>query len=66
MSTETHEEKAGEKELKHLTGPEGLRKIGGLIQDVRMCMLTTAASDGSFDSRPMATQKTEFDGRYGS
>jgi general stress protein 26 len=25
-------------------------------------MMTTAAGDGSFDSRPMATQKTEFDG----
>jgi general stress protein 26 len=24
--------------------------------------MTTAAGDGSFDSRPMATQKTEFDG----
>ena len=49
-------------EQKVLTGPEGLKKIGELIKDVRICMMTTAASDGSFDSRPMATQETEFDG----
>lgn len=49
-------------EARHLSGVEGLKKIGGLIQDIRIAMLTTAASDGSFDSRPMATQKTEFDG----
>ncbi|CAN5449678.1 pyridoxamine 5'-phosphate oxidase family protein [soil metagenome] len=47
---------------KHLSGAEGLKKIGALIADVRICMLTTSAGDGSFDSRPMATQKTEFDG----
>ena len=45
-----------------LGGQEGLKKIGELIKDVRICMMTTAASDGSFDSRPMATQETEFDG----
>ncbi len=62
MSTTTHEEKPGEKQEKHLSGPEGLKKIGELIHDVRIVMLTTAAKDGSFDSRPMATQTTEFDG----
>jgi general stress protein 26 len=46
-----------------LHGAEGLKKIGELISDIRMAMLTTAAPDGSFDSRPMATQKVEdFDG----
>jgi general stress protein 26 len=45
-----------------LTGQEGLKKIGELIADVRICMMTTAAEDGSFDARPMATQKTQFDG----
>jgi general stress protein 26 len=45
-----------------LCGDEGKKKIGELIKDVRICMLTTAASDGSFDSRPMATQETDFDG----
>ncbi len=49
-------------EHKVLSGPEGLRKIGELIKDVDICMMTTAAGDGSFDSRPMATQKAEFDG----
>ncbi len=46
----------------HLSGAEGQKKIGELIKDIRICMLTTANADGSFDSRPMATQKTEFDG----
>ena len=45
-----------------LSGTEGLKKIGGLIKDIRICMLTTAGADGSFDSRPMQTQETEFDG----
>ena len=49
-------------EVKILHGAEGMKKIGELIKDIRICMMTTAASDGSFDSRPMATQKTEFDG----
>ena len=46
----------------HLSGPAGMKKIGELIQDIRIAMMTTAAPDGSFDSRPMATQKMEFDG----
>ena len=45
-----------------LTGEEGKKKIGEMIKDIRICMMTTANPDGSFDSRPMATQKTEFDG----
>lgn len=49
-------------EHKVLSGTEGIKKIGELIKDVRICMMTTAAGDGSFDSRPMATQETEFDG----
>ena len=49
-------------EQKHLSGPEGMAKVGELIKDIRICMMTTAADDGSFDSRPMATQKTDFDG----
>ena len=47
---------------KHLSGPEGMQKIGELIKDIRIAMMTTAGGDGSFDSRPMATQKTQFDG----
>jgi general stress protein 26 len=49
-------------EQKVLTGREGLAKIGELIKDVRICMMVTAAADGSMDARPMATQKTDFDG----
>ncbi len=49
-------------EQKHLTGEEGRKKIGELIKSIRIAMLTTAAKDGSFDSRPMATQETDFDG----
>lgn len=49
-------------EQKHLSGAEGKKKIGELIKSIRITMLTTAAEDGSFDSRPMATQETEFDG----
>lgn len=49
-------------EVKQLSVAEGIKKIGELIKDIRICMMTTAAPDGSFDSRPMATQKTEFDG----
>ena len=45
-----------------LSGPEGLKKIGEMIKDIRICMMTTADADGSFDSRPMATQESEFDG----
>jgi general stress protein 26 len=50
-------------EYKELSGPEGLKKIGELIKDIRIAMLTTVAPDGSLDSRPMATQEIqEFDG----
>jgi general stress protein 26 len=50
-------------EYQELSGPDGLKKIGGLIKDIRITMMTTVAADGSLDSRPMATQKTdEFDG----
>lgn len=48
--------------VKELRGAEGIKKIGELIKDVHICMMTTMAADGSFDARPMATQKTEFDG----
>lgn len=43
-------------------GDEGRKKIGELIKNVRICMLTTTAEDGTMDSHPMATQETEFDG----
>lgn len=37
-------------------------RFSELIGDIRFAMLTTVAADGSLRSRPMATQKTEFDG----
>ncbi len=46
----------------HLSGQAGVKKLGELIKDIRVAMMTTVAPDGSFDSRPMVTQKTEFDG----
>jgi len=50
-------------EHKELSGAEGLKKIGELVRDIRITMMTTLGPDGSIDSRPMATQKTEeFDG----
>lgn len=49
-------------EKKTLSGAEGRNKIGELIADVRICMMVTACEDGTFDARPMATQKKEFDG----
>jgi general stress protein 26 len=49
-------------EEKVLSGPEGIKKIAGLIKDINICMMTTTAADGSMDSRPMGTQHTEFDG----
>ncbi len=40
-----------------------LQKLGELIKDVKIAMLTTVDQDGTLRSRPMATQKTEFDGK---
>ncbi len=41
---------------------EDIKKLGELIKDVKIAMLTTVDEDGSLRSRPMATQHTEFDG----
>lgn len=41
---------------------QGIAKVGGLIKDIRIAMLTTADTDGRLHSRPMATQETNFDG----
>lgn len=41
---------------------EGIKKLGALIKDIKMAMLTTVEDDGTIRSRPMATQKAEFDG----
>ena len=49
-------------EVKQLSGTEGVKKLAELIKGIHICMMTTAAADGSIDSRPMATQAAEFDG----
>lgn len=45
--------------------PEGndIQKLGKILKNVQIAMLTTAMPDGSLRSRPMQTQKAEFDGR---
>lgn len=44
------------------THDESVAKLGELIKDVRVAMLTTVEDDGSLRSRPMATQGGEFNG----
>lgn len=41
---------------------EQVEKLGELIKGIEIAMLTTALPDGSLRSRPMATQRAEFDG----
>lgn len=38
------------------------RKLWNLIKDVKIAMLTTVHNDDTVHSRPMATQRAEFDG----
>jgi general stress protein 26 len=51
-------------EFKQLTGTEGLKKIGSLIEGIPIAMLVTAGPNGTFDSRPMATHVKDFDGTF--
>jgi len=46
----------------HADHAESVKKLGALIKDIQMAMLTTIDDDGSLRSRPMATQQAEFDG----
>lgn len=39
-----------------------IKKLGELIEDIKIAMLTTVEEDGSLRSRPMGTQQVEFDG----
>ena len=39
-----------------------VKKLAEIIKGIEIAMLTTAMPDGSLRSRPMATQKAEFDG----
>ena len=39
-----------------LSGAEGYEKIAELVKGIHICMMTTARTDGSLSSRPMAVQ----------
>jgi general stress protein 26 len=41
---------------------EMIQRVRDLVGDVKICMLTTMTGDGKHVSRPMAVQKTDFDG----
>ncbi|HEY9284566.1 MAG TPA: pyridoxamine 5'-phosphate oxidase family protein [Pyrinomonadaceae bacterium] len=41
---------------------EHIRKLAEMIREIDFAMLTTVAEDGSLHSRPMSTQRAEFDG----
>ena len=41
---------------------QSIKKLGELIKDIQFAMLTTVDEDGMLRSRPMATQRAEFDG----
>ncbi len=41
---------------------EAIAKLRELIQDIDTCMLTTVSAEGLLHSRPMATQRVDFDG----
>lgn len=44
------------------THSEAVEKLGELIKDIKIAMLTTAATDGALHSRPMGTLQKPFDG----
>src|SRR5690242_20494485 len=41
---------------------EAVEKLAKLIKGIKIAMLTTTCDDGTMRSRPMATQRTPFDG----
>ena len=44
------------------TRQESIKKLGEMIEDIDFAMLTTIDTNGVLRSRPMSTQKAEFDG----
>ena len=48
--------------MHHMTNQEAIEKLRELINDIDIAMLTTVDKDGTLRSRPMGTQKAEFDG----
>lgn len=41
---------------------QDIAKIAGMIRGIEVAMLTTVSEDGSLRSRPLVTQREEFDG----
>ena len=50
------------KDYHELSGDDARKKIAALVKGIHICMMTTVATDGSMDARPMAVQNTPFDG----
>jgi general stress protein 26 len=48
--------------MEQMTHQEKVERLRELIKDIDIAMLTTVDEDGTLRSRPMGTQKTEFDG----
>lgn len=48
--------------MSETTHAEAVEKLGELIKDIKVAMLTTAAEGGALHARPMATVKRPFDG----
>ena len=47
---------------KHNGQHNDIKKLGELIEEINIAMLTTIDEDGTLRSRPMGTQQVEFDG----
>jgi general stress protein 26 len=48
--------------MEHTASRQEINKIRDLIKDIRICMFSTTNERGRMHSRPMYTQKVEFDG----
>jgi general stress protein 26 len=48
--------------MSDLSPQDSVKKIAGIIKDVKFAMLTTVTAESHLHSRPMTTQQTEFDG----
>jgi len=49
-------------EVQQLSGKEGIEKIGELVKNIRIAMMSTVGENGVVRSRPMATQDEPFNG----
>jgi general stress protein 26 len=53
----------GDLQMDTATHDENVKKLAKLIKGINIAMMTTATDDGSLRSRPMATQKEDFNGQ---